>query len=766
MPESLNQSALHYHRHPKPGKISVQPTKPLSNQRDLSLAYTPGVAEACREIVKDPGEAAQVTARANLVAVVTNGTAVLGLGAIGPLASKPVMEGKGVLFKKFAGIDVFDIEIDATDPEKMIEIIAALEPTFGAINLEDIKAPECFQIENALKERMQIPVFHDDQHGTAIVVSAAALNGLRLAGKSLEDVKVVSTGGGAAGIACLNLLMKLGMKRENIFLSDHIGVVYEGRTKDMTEAKQAFAQKTEARHLEEIFDDVDLFLGLSAGGIVSKEMVGKMAPNPIILALANPSPEILPEDAHSVRDDVIMATGRSDYPNQVNNVICFPYIFRGALDVGATEINDAMIEAAVHAIADLARSGSSDIAAAAYGGTSLTFGRNYLIPRPFDPRLVVEVPSAVAAAAVDAGVATRPIVDYSNYRDELYRFVYRTGLAMRPIFEQARDTPRRIVFAEGEDERVHYALKAVLEERLAEPILIGRPQVVQSRLERIGLDLVVGKDFEIVNPESDDRYWDYWNHYLDKAGRRGVTPDIARTRVRTDSTVIGAVMLDRGEADGLICGSIGSYPDHLCHVQDIIGLAPGVEMPSTLALMIHDSGPIFLTDCYIGEDPTVEQIVEQTLLASEEMRRFGVEPNAALLSHSTFGSRECKSAKKMQAALKILQEQSPDLIVDGEMQSHIALLPELRESQLPGNRLEGKANLLVFPNLDSANIGLNLIRTLGDSQIVGPILLGLNKPAHIASPTVTARGLVNMCALSAAEANTGFSHSLRLSQRG
>lgn len=756
MPDSLNQSALHYHRYPTPGKLSVTPTKPLVNQRDLSLAYTPGVAEACKEIVRDPSEVSRVTSRANLVGVVTNGSAVLGLGPIGPLASKPVMEGKAVLFKKFAGIDVFDIEIDETDPDRMVEIIAALEPTFGAINLEDIKAPECFIVESELKKRMNIPVFHDDQHGTAIVVSAAALNGLYLAGKDIEDIKVVSTGGGAAGIACLNLLLKLGLKRENIFLSDHLGVIYEGREEDMTEAKRAFAQKTSIRNLIDLFDDADLFLGLSAGGIVTGEMVARMAKQPIILALANPTPEILPELAHSIRDDVIMASGRSDYPNQVNNVICFPYIFRGALDVGATEINDAMIEAAVHAIADLARSGSSDIAAAAYGGTSLTFGRNYLIPRPFDPRLVVEVPSAVATAAVDSGVATRPIADISGYRESLYQFVYRSGMAMRPIFERARTQTRRIAFAEGEDERVLYALKAVLDDRLAEPVLIGRPAVVKSRLERIGLDLIPGQDFEIVNPESDDRYWEYWNHYLEVAGRRGVTPEIAKTRVRTNTTVIASIMLDRQEVDGMICGTFGSYPNHLRHVQDIIGLAPGKKMPSTLALMIHKTGPIFLTDCYIAENPDAEQIVEQTLLAAEEIRRFGLEPRTALLSHSTFGSRHCESAEKMQTVLQLLRQRSPDLMVDGEMQSHIALLPEMRASQLPSSTLEDAANLLVFPTLDSANIGLNLIRTLGEAQIVGPILLGLNKPAHISSTSATARGLVNMCALAAAEANAGY----------
>jgi malate dehydrogenase (oxaloacetate-decarboxylating)(NADP+) len=751
--DSLAQSALHYHRQPTPGKLAVVATKPVANQRDLTLAYSPGVAEACKVIAENPAEAASLTIRANLVAVVTNGTAVLGLGAIGPLAAKPVMEGKAVLFKKFAGIDVFDIEIDETDPKKMIEIIAALEPSFGAINLEDIRAPDCFEIEHALKERMNIPVFHDDQHGTAIVVAAAIINALRLAGKKLQDVKIVSTGGGAAGIACLNLLVKLGAKRKNITLVDHIGVVYQGRKKEVTKEKLVFAQDTDARGLGEVMDGADIFLGLSAGGILKPEMVERMAEQPVILALANPDPEILPEDAKAVRGDVIIATGRTDYPNQVNNVLCFPYIFRGALDVGASDINDAMVEAAVHAIADIVRAGSSDIAAAAYGETSLTFGPDYLIPKPFDPRLVVEIPTAIARAAMDSGIAARPIVDFDRYKQNLYRFVYRSGLVMRPVFDRARSEIRRVAFAEGEDERVLYALKAVIDEHLAEPVLIGRAAVIESRLKRLDLGLRPGKDFEIVNPESDERYRSYWNHYIERAGRRGVTPDLAKTRVRTSTTVIGSIMLDRGEVDAMLCGTYGSYPDHLRHVLDIIGLRPGEKAPSTLALAIHQKGPVFLTDCYIALDPDAEQIVEQTLLAAEEMRCFGIEPRVALISHSTFGSRKSATAIKMRAALKMLRERAPDLMVDGEMQTHAALDPEVRDSLLPNSSLEGIANLLVFPELNSANSALNLMRTLGDAQLVGPLLLGLQKPAHILSPSATARGIVNVCAVAAATCN-------------
>ncbi|GBF26431.1 NADP-dependent malic enzyme [bacterium MnTg02] len=759
--DSLAQSALHYHRLPTPGKLTVMPTKPVANQRDLTLAYSPGVAEACKVIVDDPAEAATLTIRANLVGVVTNGTAVLGLGAIGPLAAKPVMEGKAVLFKKFAGIDVFDIEIDETDPKKMIEIIAALEPTFGAINLEDIKAPECFEVERALKERMNIPVFHDDQHGTAIVVSAAIINALRLARKNLKDVKIVSTGGGAAGIACLNLLVKLGAERKNITLVDHIGVVYEGREEDVTDEKLSYAQKTPARTLGEAMGGADIFLGLSAGGILKPDMVERMAKQPIILALANPDPEILPEDAKAVRSDVMIATGRTDYPNQVNNVLCFPYIFRGALDVGASDINDAMVEAAVHTVADIVRAGSSDIAAAAYGETSLTFGPEYLIPKPFDPRLVVEIPCAIAKAAMDSGIAARPIADLDRYKQDLYRFVYRSGLVMRPVFDRARTTLRRIAFAEGEDERVLYALKAIVDERLADPVLIGRPQVIEARLERLGLNLVPGTDFEIVNPESDERYRDYWSHYVERAGRRGVTPDLAKTRLRTSTTVIGSIMLDRGEVDAMLCGTYGSYPDHLRHVLDIIGLRPDEKAPSTLALAIHQKGPIFLTDCYIALDPDAEQIVEQTLLAAEEMRCFGIEPRVALISHSTFGSRKSSSATKMRDALAMLKERAPDLMVDGEMQTHAALDPEVRDSIFPNSTLEGIANLLVFPELNSANSALNLMRTLGDAQLVGPLLLGLQKPAHILSPSATARGIVNVCAVAAATCN-----DVLLSRRG
>ncbi|MEM7619236.1 MAG: NADP-dependent malic enzyme [Pseudomonadota bacterium] len=752
--ETLGKSALHYHRFPTPGKLAIVATKPLANQRDLTLAYSPGVAEACNEIVRNPEEAASLTSRANLVAVVTNGSAVLGLGNIGPLASKPVMEGKAVLFKKFAGIDVFDIEINETDPHKLADIIASLEPSFGAINLEDIKAPDCFIVEKKLKQRMGIPVFHDDQHGTAIVVAAAVTNALKLASKTFEEIKIVSTGGGAAGIACLNLLLKLGVKRENVFLVDHVGVVYDGREQDMTEQKQQYAQKTKARTLPDVMEGADLFLGLSAGGILTGDMVKKMSATPIILALANPDPEISPEDAKAAREDCIIATGRSDYPNQVNNVLCFPYIFRGALDVGASDINDAMVLACVKAIADLARAGSSDVAARAYGGQKLTFGKEYLIPKPFDPRLVADITFAVARAAMDSGIATRPIADLESYKQDLYRFVYRSGLVMRPVFDFAREQQRRVVFAEGEDERVLYAVRAAIDERLAEPILIGRPGVVQKRLDQLGLRLKAGDDFEIVNPESDERYYDYWNYYVEKAGRRGVTPEIAKTIARTNNTVIAAIMVDRGEADALLCGTMGSYPDHLNHLLDIIGLQPHEASPSTLSIAIHRKGPLFLTDCYIASDPSPQNIVEQTLLAVQEMSYFGIEPRVALVSHSSFGSRKSKSAQKMRDALQLLKQRAPDLNVDGEMQVHAALSQETRKTFLPNGDLEGDANLLVFPNLDAANIALNLMRTLGDAQLVGPLLLGLNKQAHILSPSATARGLVNMCAVAAAACNT------------
>ncbi len=753
MSDSLAKSALHYHKHPVPGKLAITATKPLANQRDLTLAYSPGVAEACKEIVTNPDEASFLTSRANLVAVVTNGSAVLGLGNIGPLAAKPVMEGKAVLFKKFAGIDVFDIEINESDPEKLIDIIAALEPSFGAINLEDIKAPDCFIVEQALKQKMGIPVFHDDQHGTAIVVAAAALNALRLANKSIDQIKVVSTGGGAAGIACLNLLIKLGLKRENVFLVDHIGLIYKGREEDVTEQKMAFAQETNQRTLADVMPGADMFLGLSAANILKPEMLSGMNPNPIILALANPDPEILPETAHAVRDDIIMATGRTDYPNQVNNVLCFPYIFRGALDVGADNINDAMVEACVRAIADLARSGSSDIAVAAYGGESQKFGKDYLIPKPFDPRLVIDISCAVAKAAMDSGIAKRPIADLERYRQDLYRFVYRSGMVMRPVFEYARQQPQKIVFAEGEDERVLFAVKAIIEEQLAQPILIGRPDVIQYRLEQYGINLKPGEDFELVNPASDERYNSYWKHYLDKAERFGITPEIAKTDTRTNTTVISAIMVDRGEADGLICGTFGHYPDHLKPLLNIIGLKQNKKKASTLSIAIHSKGPLFLTDCYIAMDPSVEQIVEQTILSAQEMRYFGIEPRIAFVSHSSFGSRKSPSAIKMREALELLNELEPNLMADGEMQIQAALNPEVRNTFMTNSKLEGPANLLVFPNLDSANIGLNMMRTLGDAQLVGPLLLGMNKPVHILSPSSTARGIVNMCAVAAAAAS-------------
>ncbi len=748
----LNEQALFFHRHPRAGKLEIQATKPLGNQRDLALAYSPGVAAPCLAIADDPATASDYTSRGNLVAVISNGTAVLGLGPIGPLASKPVMEGKAVLFKKFAGIDVFDIEVDETDIDRFVDVVAALEPTFGGINLEDIKGPECFQIEAALRARMSIPVFHDDQHGTAIIVGAAVVNGLELAGKPIAEAKIVTSGAGAAALACLNLLLLLGAKRENIWVTDIDGVVHEDREAGMDEWKAAFAQKTDARTLADVIGGADVFVGLSAGGVLKADMVTAMADKPLILALANPNPEILPEDALAVRPDAMICTGRSDYPNQVNNVLCFPYIFRGALDVGASDINEDMKLAAVRAIADLTREAPSDVAAKAYGGDLSNFGPDYLIPSPFDQRLILRIAPAVARAAMDSGVATRPIEDFSAYDDRLTRFVFRSGLIMKPIFASCMGTGRRVIYSDGEDERVLRATQVVLEEGLAVPILVGRPQVIENRIARHGLAIRPGTDFEIINPEDDPRYRAYVDSYLALVGRRGIPPEAARTIVRTNQAVIGALAVHRGEADALLCGLEGRFQKQLRDIRGIIGVDDGVRDLSTLSLLISTYGAVFLTDTYVTHDPGAEEIAEMTLLAASHIARFGITPKAALLSYSNFGSQETPSALKMRKATELLWELAPDLEVDGEMHGDSALSEALRERVMPTSRLTGEANLLVFPNLDASNIALNLIKVMTDALHVGPILLGTAAPVHILTPSVTSRGVVNMTALAAVEA--------------
>ena len=754
MTENLDEAALEYHRLPKPGKLEVVATKPLANQRDLALAYSPGVAAACLAIVDDPGEARNLTARGNMVGVITNGTAVLGLGSIGPLASKPVMEGKAVLFKKFAGIDVFDIEIDETDPAKMVDIIAALEPTFGAINLEDIKAPECFFVESELRKRMNIPVFHDDQHGTAIVTGAAVLNGLRVIGKSIEDVRMVSTGGGAAGIACLDLLVSMGLLKENIILVDRVGVVYTGRTEDMNPLKERYAIDTKARTLDQVIDNADIFLGLSAPGILTPDMVKRMADKPFILALANPDPEINPDAAKAARPDAVIATGRSDYPNQVNNVLCFPFIFRGTLDVGATTINEEMKLATVHAIANLAVAESSEIVANAYKGEDLKFGPEYLIPKPFDLRLIQEIAPAVAKAAMDSGVATRPIKDFDAYRESLGRFVFRSGMLMKPVFTAAIRDPKRLVYAEGEALRVLRAVQVVVDDGLAKPILIGRPDVISSRIAKLGLRLKTGRDMEVVNPEDDPRYVEYCKTYLGLMERKGTTPNDARTIVRTNTTVIAAIMVKRGEADAMICGTHGQYDWHLRHVLDVIGLKEGVRDASALSVLIMPTGTFFLCDTHITPDPSAEELVEMTLLSADVIRDFGVTPKVALLSHSSFGTSDTASARKVRQAVSLLAERAPDLEVDGEMQGDAAMDEALRERIFPNSRLSGQANLFVLPNLDAANCAYTLLETLGKGLPVGPILVGAAKPVHILIPSVTARGIVNMSAVAVVNAQS------------
>lgn len=750
----LDQNALDYHQYPRPGKLEIQATKPLGNQRDLALAYSPGVAAPCLDIASNPEKAADYTGRGNLVAVISNGTAVLGLGAIGPLASKPVMEGKAVLFKKFAGIDVFDIEVDETDVDRFVDSVAVLEPTFGGINLEDIKAPECFRIESRLRERMNIPVFHDDQHGTAIIVAAAVRNGLELAGKKVEDAKIVASGAGAAALACLNLLVSLGAKRENIWITDIEGVVYEGREALMDEWKAPFAQKTDKRTLNEVIGDADVFLGLSAAGVLKPDMVAKMAPRPLIMALANPVPEIMPEEALKVRDDVVMCTGRSDYPNQVNNVLCFPYMFRGALDVGATTINEEMKLAAVEAIAALAREEPTDVVARAYGGVTRTFGPNYLIPSPFDNRLILRIAPAVARAAMKSGVAQRPIEDFDAYMDKLNRFVFRSGLVMKPIIQQAKLDRKRVIYADGEDERVLRAAQVVLEEELATPILIGRPSVLAKRCERFGLKIRPGADFEYINPEDDPRYRDYVDTLFALVGRRGVTPEAARTVVRTNTTVIAALAVYRGEADAMITGLEGRFDKHLRDISNILGRKKGVADFSTLSLLLNSKGAFFLADTYVSECPCSEEIAQITKAAAQQIRRFGITPRGALLSHSNFGSKDTGTARKMREALEILWRDCPEMEVEGEMHGDAALREEVLKRYMPHSRLTGPANLLVFPTLDAANIALNLIKAMTDALHVGPILLGPSKPAHIITPSITSRGIVNMTALSAVDAQS------------
>ncbi len=752
MADRRDEEALDYHRLPTPGKLAVVATKPLATQRDLSLAYSPGVALACLEIVRDPVTAAELTSRGNLVAVVTNGTAVLGLGAIGPLAGKPVMEGKAVLFKKFAGIDAFDIEIAETDPKKLVEIVAALEPTFGAINLEDIKAPECFEVEARLRERMRIPVFHDDQHGTAIIVAAAIRNGLVVTGKRLEDARIAVCGAGAAALACLDLLVALGAQKEKILVTDVEGVVYAGRTTLMDPHKARYARETQARTLADAVEGADIFLGLSAPNVLTAEMAATLADRPLILALANPTPEIDPEVARSVKPDAVIATGRSDFPNQVNNVLCFPFIFRGALDVGATTINEAMKVACVEAIAGLARATTPEGVSAVYGVEQLVFGPDYIIPKPFDPRLIVEVPLAVARAAMESGVATRPIADLHAYRQSLTQRAYRSGLMMRPLFDLARSDPQRLVYTDGEEERVLRAAQTVVDEGLARPILIGRPDVVETRIERLGLRLRAGRDFELCNPDSDPRYNDYVALYLERMGRRGITPQHAREVVRTRRTVIGAIMLRRGEADAMLAGPVGSFDSHLRHICGFIGLMPGVEQASTVHALVLDQGALFIADTHVAYDPPAACIAETTLRASEVVRRFGIEPKVALLSHSNFGSADTASARKMREALGIVVEQAPDLEVDGEMHADAALSEVVRGRRLPASRLTGRANLLVMPSLDAANIAYNLLTAVTGVISIGPILVGPALPAHIVTGSVTARGIVNMSAVACGDA--------------
>jgi len=753
--EQLRRAALEYHEFPTPGKISIAATKQLVNQHDLALAYSPGVAAPCEEIVKDPAAAFKYTSRGNLVGVITNGTAVLGLGDIGPLAGKPVMEGKAVLFKKFSGIDVFDIEINEKDPEKLVEIIAALEPTFGGINLEDIKAPDCFYVERKLRKRMKIPVFHDDQHGTAITVGAAILNGLKVVGKDPSQVKLVTSGAGAAALACLKLLVKLGIRRENIWVTDLAGLVYEGRTELMDEDKIQFSQKTSERTLAEVIEGADVFLGLSAGGVLKQDMVKRMAPKPLIFALANPNPEILPEEVKAVRDDAIMATGRSDYPNQVNNVLCFPYIFRGALDSGATTISQEMEIAAVYAIAELAQAEQSEVVAAAYAGEPLAFGPEYLIPKPFDPRLMIKIAPAVAQAAADSGVALRPIADMEAYREKLQSFVYASGTTMKPIYTAAKlGSKKRVAYSEGEEERILRAAQIVSDEGLARPTLIGRPAVIAERIEKFGLRLKEGVDYEVVNVEQDERYRDFWQTYHRMTQRKGITVQVAKIEMRRRLSLIGTMLLHKGDVDGLICGTWGTISMHLPYVDQVIGKRSGVNTFACMNGLLLPNRQVFLVDTHVNYDPTAEQLAEITVMAAQEMKRFGIRPKAALLSHSNFGTSNEPSAIKMRQTLELLQKNAPWLEVDGEMHGDIALDGDARAMQMPNGSLHGDANLLVLPNIDAANISYNLLKTAAGGNIaVGPVLLGAAKPVHILTPSATVRRIVNMTALTVADAN-------------
>jgi malate dehydrogenase (oxaloacetate-decarboxylating)(NADP+) len=753
----LREAALDYHEFPTPGKIAIAPTKQMINQRDLSLAYSPGVAFACEAIVENPLNAARFTARSNLVGVVSNGTAVLGLGNIGPLASKPVMEGKAVLFKKFAGIDVFDIELNESDPHKLVDVIAALEPTFGGINLEDIKAPDCFIVERECRKRMKIPVFHDDQHGTAIVVAAAVTNGLKVVGKDIKEVKLVASGAGAAALACLDLLVDLGLPLENIIVTDLAGVVYKGRTELMDPDKERFARETNARTLAEVMEGADIFLGLSAGGVLKPEMVKHMAAKPLILALANPTPEILPELALEVRPDAVLATGRTDYPNQVNNVLCFPFIFRGALDVGATTVTREMEIAAVNAIAELARQEQSDVVATAYGIQDLQFGPEYLIPKPFDPRLIVKIAPAVAKAAMDSGVATRPIEDMDAYEQHLQQFVYHSGTTMKPIFQIARSAEpekKRIVFAEGEEERILRAVQIIVDEKLAKPILIGRPAVIEQRMARYGLRLVAGQDYTVVNTDHDERYRDFWQSYAKLMARKGITQQMAKLEMRRRTTLIGSMLVNRGEADGMLCGTISTTHRHLHFIDQVIGKKEGCSVYGAMNGLVLPNRQIFVVDTHVNVDPTPEQLAEITIMAAEEVRRFGIEPKIALCSHSNFGSSLAPSAQKMRDLLAILKERAPDLQVDGEMHGDVALDANLRKEILPESTLEGEANLLVMPNIDAANISYNLLKTAAGNNIaIGPMLLGAAKPVHVLTASATVRRIVNMTALLVADVN-------------
>jgi malate dehydrogenase (oxaloacetate-decarboxylating)(NADP+) len=753
MPEELRRAALDYHQSPKPGKLEIKATKPMANQRDLALAYSPGVAAACEEIVADSNKAADYTARGNLVAVISNGTAVLGLGAIGSLASKPVMEGKAVLFKQFADIDVFDIEIDEQDPQLFIETVARLEPSFGGINLEDIKAPECFIIEKALKERMNIPVFHDDQHGTAIVVCAAILNALKVVGKDIGKIKLVTAGAGAAALACLDLLVDLGLKRENIIMTDVVGVVYQGRSEQMDSYKAAYAVDTSLRTLKQALDGADVFLGLSAAGVLKPEWLPKMAAKPLILALANPVPEVLPEQATAVRADAILATGRTDYPNQVNNVLCFPFLFRGALDVGATEINNEMKMACVEAIAEMAQVESSDVVRSAYGGQTLQFGPNYLIPKPFDPRLMVSIPYAVARAAMDSGVALRPIKDLEAYRNRLQHRVFRTSLTMRPLFERARCELRRVVYAEGEEERILEVAQQAVDQEVARPVLIGRRSVVLERIDALGLRLVETQDFELIDPFDNPGYERHALAFFEQVQRRGFSPKEARKYLRRNPTVLAAIMLSLGEVDAMICGTVGRYQKHLRHVDEIIGTEKGVNKLSSMNALVLHSGTLFIADTYVQENPTAVDLAEIISLCAEEVLWFGVQPKVALLSHSNFGSHDSSSACKMRQALKLVHERMPDLEVEGEMHADLALSEEIRRCRFPNSRLNDSANLLVMPNQDAANIAFNMLKVLGEGVAIGPILIGAAKSAHIVTPSISVRGLLNMTALASVRAS-------------